>query len=87
MGTTSPPAANTRSKTRERATEHCAQILQKEISPILCLEKTKSVPLSALKELVNAVIDQETGEKMTIIAGGHSNGKLDSTEMLLNGEW
>ena len=64
MGTTSPPAANTRSKTRERATEHCAQILHKEISPILCLDNTKRVPLSALKELVNAVIDQETGEKL-----------------------
>ena len=33
------------------------------------------------------VTDQETGEKMTIIAGGYSNGNLDSTEMLLNGEW
>ena len=35
-----------------------------------------------------SVTDQETKEKMTIIAGGFSsNGPLDSTEMLLNGEW
>jgi hypothetical protein len=34
------------------------------------------------------VTDQETKEKMTIIAGGDgSNGYLDSTEILLNGEW
>ena len=35
-----------------------------------------------------SVTDQETKEKMTIIAGGDgSNGYLDSTEILLNGEW
>jgi hypothetical protein len=34
------------------------------------------------------VTDQETKEKMAIIAGGYHNGYyLDSTEMLLNGEW
>jgi hypothetical protein len=31
------------------------------------------------------VTDQETKEKMAIIAGGYSSGYLDSTEMLLNG--
>ena len=34
------------------------------------------------------VTDQETKEKMVIIAGGsNSTDFLDSTEMLLNGEW
>ena len=35
-----------------------------------------------------SVTDQETKEKMVIIAGGsNSTDFLDSTEMLLNGEW
>ena len=35
-----------------------------------------------------SVTDQENKEKMTIIARGYnSNGYLNSTEMLLNGEW
>ena len=34
------------------------------------------------------VIDQETKERIVIIAGGYdSNGYFNSTEMLLNGEW
>ena len=34
-----------------------------------------------------SVTDQETKEKVVIIAGGLANRYLDSTEMLLNGEW
>ena len=33
------------------------------------------------------VTDQETKEKNTIIAGGRSSSPLNSTEMLVNGEW
>jgi len=33
------------------------------------------------------VTDQETKEKMTIIAGGDYSTYMDSTEMLFNGEW
>ena len=33
------------------------------------------------------ITDQETGERIVVIAGGKSSYFLDSTELLLDGEW
>ena len=33
------------------------------------------------------IIDQETGERIVVIAGGKSSEFLDSTELLFNGKW
>ena len=64
MISTADPAANTRSKTKERAQEHCEQLLQKELSPIICKDSKERLPFQALKEFVSAVIDKETGKKL-----------------------
>ena len=34
-----------------------------------------------------AIMDHETNEKIVVVAGGYYGGTLDSTELLINGEW
>ena len=55
------PANNTRSSKR-RAVEQCTQILNDELSPQLFPTLKQRVPFKALKELVSAVLDEETGK-------------------------
>ena len=33
------------------------------------------------------ITDQETGERIVVIAGGKNSNHLDTTELLFNGEW
>ena len=58
------PANNTRSSSRRRAVEQCTQILNDELSPQFFPTLKHRVPFKALKELVNAVLDEETGKML-----------------------
>ena len=58
------PASNTRAAAKKKAIEHCTQILNEEVSPELFPDSKAKVPFKALKELVNAVMDEETGEML-----------------------
>ena len=33
------------------------------------------------------VVDQETNENIVVVAGGYGTDYLDSTELLISGEW
>ena len=59
------PASNTRTASRRKAVEHCAQILAKELIAQTEGLKTK-IELKGVKELINSVIDLETETILSI---------------------
>ena len=58
------PANNTRSSAKKKAIEHCTNILNDKVSPELFPDSKAKIPFQALHELVNAVLDKETGEML-----------------------